>query len=258
MRNLFNVEGKVALVSGGSSGIGAMMARGLVANGAKVIITARRPEPLAEVRSELSKYGECSAFPCDMTALTEIQSLVASIAEREEKLDILINNAGANWFAPVETVSEADWESVMNINLKSMFFAIQQFLPLLRASATPDDPARIINIASVHGLRTPEFPTYAYSASKSGAIHLTRHLAMDLANENINVNAIAPGLFESDMTKSYVNDPTKQKSISHQIPLGRIGKPEDIAGAALYLSAAASSWITGQTLVIDGGLTATP
>lgn len=258
MRNLFDVTGKVAVVSGGSSGIGAMMARGLVENGAKVYITARRIEPLEEMAEKLSALGECTPIACDMTSLPAIQSLVASLQEQESKLDILINNAGANWFAPLDQVTEADWDSVMNINLKSMLFATQQFLPLLEASGSPADPARVINIASVHGLRNPGIPSYAYSASKSGAIHLTQHLATDLAHKSINVNAIAPGLFESAMTKGLINDPERSDEFAKKIPLKRIGKPEDIAGAALYLSAQATAWMTGQTLVIDGGLTAMP
>lgn len=258
MQNLFDVEGKVAVVSGGSSGIGAMMARGLLENGAKVYITARRAEPLNAMAEELSEFGECIAIPSDMSSLEGIQSLVAKIGEYEQQIDILINNAGTNCFKSIADVSEEDWDRVMDINIKSIFFATQQFLPLLKAAASSDDPARIINIASVHGIRNPGIPSYPYSASKSGVIHLTRHLATDLAADNVNVNAIAPGLFLSNMTKHAIADePTLQAGLE-KIPRGRIGEPNDIAGTALFLCAPASSWMIGQTLVIDGGMTAMP
>lgn len=257
MQSLFDVSGKVAVVSGGSSGIGAMMARGLLENGAKVYITARKAERLEAKAKELSELGECIAIQGDMSRVEGIEAFVEEISKHEDKVDILINNAGANWSAPLESFPEKGWDKVMDINIKSIFFATQKFLPLLKAAGSADDPARVINIASINGIRNSGMPTYAYSASKSGVIHLTEHLATDLASSGINVNAIAPGFFPSDMTKQIVeNDEMTQFALS-QIPRGRMGKPEDIAGTAIYLCSEASSWMTGQTMVLDGGMIAT-
>ena len=257
MQSLFDVSGKVAVVSGGSSGIGAMMARGLLENGAKVYITARKAERLEAKAKELSELGECIAIQGDMSRVEGIEAFVEEISKHEDKVDILINNAGANWSAPLESFPEKGWDKVMDINIKSIFFATQKFLPLLKAAGSADDPARVINIASINGIRNSGMPTYAYSASKSGVIHLTEHLATDLASSGINVNAIAPGFFPSDMTKQIVeNDEMTQYALS-QIPRGRMGKPEDIAGTAIYLCSEASSWMTGQTMVLDGGMIAT-
>lgn len=256
MEKIFDVNGKVALISGGSSGIGAMMARGLLEHGMKVYITARREEPLQKMASELSEFGECVAVPCDVASMDSIKSLVEFVAAREQKLDVLINNAGVNSFTPFEALTGPEWDTVMDINIKSIFFATQQFLPLLKAAATAEEPARVINIASVHGIMNAGIPTYAYTASKSGVIHLTKHLATDLAADHVNVNAIAPGLFVSNMTKSFVEDEANVKDAIQRIPRGRLGRMEDIAGTALFLCAPASSWMIGETLVIDGGMIA--
>lgn len=258
MNALFDVSGKVAVVTGGSSGIGAMMAQGLLENGAKVYITARKVDRLMAKAKELSQFGECIAIPTDLSSLDGIEKLVAAISEREEKIDILINNAGANWAAPVEDFPEAGWDKVMDINIKSIFFTLQKFLPLLKKGASDASPARVVNIASINGIRNSGMPTYAYSASKSGVIHLTEHLATDLAPYKINVNAIAPGLFPSNMTKQIVENDGMMKAAVQQIPRGRLGAPEDIAGTALYLCSQASSWMIGQTLVLDGGMISRP
>jgi len=257
MKSLFDVRGKIAVVSGGSSGIGAMMARGLLENGAKVYITARKAERLEAMAKELSKLGDCVAIQGDMSRVEGIEALVAEISKHESKIDILINNAGANWSAPLESFPEKGWDKVMDINIKSIFFATQKFLPLLKAAGNVDDPARVINIASINGIRNSGMPTYAYTASKSGVINLTEHLATDLASSGINVNAIAPGLFPSDMTKQIVDNDDMTKFAVSQIPRGRMGKPEDIAGTAIFLSSPASSWMTGQTVVLDGGMIST-
>ncbi|MEO9469670.1 glucose 1-dehydrogenase [Parasphingorhabdus sp.] len=258
MKALFDVSGKVAVVTGGSSGIGAMMARGLVENGAKVYITARKVERLIEMAEELSKLGDCTAIPADLSNVDAIEELVAAITAKEDHIDILINNAGANWAAPIEDFPEAGWDKVMDINIKSIFFATQKFLPLLKASGNAEDPARVINIASINGIRNSGMPTYAYSASKSGVIHLTEHLATDLASYHINVNAIAPGFFPSNMTKQIVENDGMTKMAISQIPRGRMGSPEDIAGTALYLCSRASAWVIGQTIVLDGGMISRP
>lgn len=257
LNNLFDVAGKVAVVTGGSSGIGAMMAQGLLENGAKVYITARKADRLMAAAEELSKFGECIAIPGDMSSVEGIEAFVAEVSSHESKIDILINNAGANWAAPIADFPEVGWDKVMDINIKSIFFAIQKFLPLLKAAGSTDDPARVINIASINGIRNSGMQTYAYSASKSGVIHLTEHLATDLASSNINVNAIAPGLFPSNMTKQIVENDGMTKAAVARIPRGRMGKPEDIAGTAIFLSSTASSWLTGQTIVLDGGMIST-
>ena len=258
MKTLFDLTGKVAVVSGGSSGIGAMMARGLVENGVKTYITARKAEPLFAMAEELSKLGQCIAIPSDLSSVEGITGFVAAISEHEPKIDILINNAGANWSASLEDFPEKGWDKVMDINIKSIFFTIQKFLPLLKAAGNADDPARIINIASINGIRNSGMPTYAYSASKSGVIHLTEHLAADVARYHINVNAIAPGFFASNMTKQIVENDGMTKAAIAQIPRGRMGAPEDIAGTALYLCSRASAWMVGQTLVLDGGMISNP
>jgi len=257
MKTLFNVSGKVAVVSGGSSGIGAMMARGLLENGAKVYIAARKAERLMAMADELSESGDCIAIPSEMSSVEGIEALVAEISTRESKIDILINNAGSNWSAPIEDFPEKGWDKVMDINIKSIFFATQKFLPLLKAAGNADEPARIINIASINGIRNPGMPTYAYTASKSGVINLTEHLATDLASYSINVNAIAPGFFPSNMTKQIVENDEMTKFTISQIPRGRMGVPEDIAGTAIFLCSRASSWLTGQTIVLDGGMIST-
>ncbi len=257
MKNLFDVAGKVAVVSGGSSGIGAMMARGLLENGAKVYITARKAERLEAAAQELSQYGECIAVQGDMSRVEGIEAFVAEVSKHESKIDILINNAGANWAAPLEAFPEKGWDKVMDINIKSIFFVTQKFLPLLKAAGSKEAPARVINIASINGIRNSGMPTYAYTASKSGVVNLTEHLATDLASSGINVNAIAPGLFPSDMTKQIVENDGMTKAALGQIPRGRMGQPEDIAGTAIFLSSPASSWMTGQTIVLDGGMIST-
>ncbi len=254
MKNLFDVSNKVAIVTGGSSGIGAMMARGLLENGAKVYITARKEERLRAMAEELSAVEDCIAIPADLSTVEGIETFYAAVSEREKQIDILINNAGANWAAPVDDFPEAGWDKVMDINIKSIFFTTQKFLPLLRASGTSDDPARVINIASINGIRNSGMPTYAYTASKSGVIHLTTHLATDLAHSHINVNAIAPGFFPSAMTKQIVENKELSDAAISQIPRGRAGAPEDIAGTALYLCSQASAWLIGQTIVLDGGM----
>lgn len=254
MKNLFDVGGKVAVVTGGSSGIGAMMARGLLENGAKVYITARKEERLIAMQEELSQYGECVAIAADMSKVEGIETFVAAVSKQEDHLDILINNAGANWAAPVDQFPESGWDKVMDINIKSIFFTTQKFIPLLKAAGNADDPARVINIASINGIRNSGMPTYAYTASKSAAINLTTHLATDLAHYHINVNAIAPGFFPSNMTKQIVENEAMTKAAIAQIPRGRAGKPEDIAGTALYLCSEASAWLVGQTIPLDGGM----
>ncbi len=251
MKNLFSLEGKVAIITGGSRGIGAMMARGFVENGVKTYITARKKEELDATAKELSQYGECIAIASDISTVEGIEALTQEIMKQEDKIDILVNNAGATWGAPISEFPEAGWDKIMDLNVKSPFFLIQQLLPALKAAGTKEDPARVINIGSVNGLSYSGMNNYSYTASKAAIIHLTKHLAADLVKDNINVNGIAPGFFPSKMTAFVLDGHEEQAAAS--IPRGRIGSPEDAAGTAIYLSSRASAWMTGNTMVLDGG-----
>jgi NAD(P)-dependent dehydrogenase (short-subunit alcohol dehydrogenase family) len=251
MKNLFSVEGKTVLITGGSRGIGEMIATGFVENGAKVYITARKAQACNELAEELSKKGTCISLPFDLGTMEGIAGITAELAKREPKLDVLINNAGAAWGEPIDEYSESGWDKVQNINLKGVFFLTQKMLPLLRKSASAENPARVINTASVNGIEPPELETYAYSSSKAGVIMLTRHLAKRLAREHILVNAIAPGPFPSQMMKATLD--SMGDYIRANNPLGRIGTPEDAAGVAIFLASRASAYTTGATIPVDGG-----
>ena len=248
MNNLFSITGKVAIVTGGSRGIGAMIARGFVENGARVYITARKTEDCLATAERLSELGECIAIPGDLSTLSGITELASTFRAQESQLDILVNNAGATWGANLSEFPDSGWDKVLDLNLKSPFFLIQQLLEKLQQSASADDPARIINIASINGLTHPGAENYSYSASKAGLIHLSRHLSATLAREQINVNAIAPGFFPTKMMAHADID-----AIAASIPKGRAGQPDDVAGAAIFLASKASAWITGVTLPVDGG-----
>ncbi|MBC6403847.1 MAG: SDR family oxidoreductase [Hyphomonadaceae bacterium] len=253
MKNLFSVEGKTAVVTGGSSGIGAMMARGFLENGAKkVYITARKVERLVAMAKTLSEFGEIKAIPGDLSTIQGITDFVDGIKAGEDGIDILINNAGANWAAPVEQYPEHGWDKVMNINAKGVFYMTQACLPLLNRG-TAEDPARVVIISSINGLRHPRMVNYAYSASKAAAAHMTTHLAVDLAPRRINVNGIAPGYFPTNMTKGIAENKQLEDFALRQIPLRRSGTAEDIAGTALYLCSRAGAFVCGHTVVLDGG-----
>lgn len=251
---LFDISGKTALVTGGSRGIGLMIARGFVQNGAKVYISSRKAEACERAAAELSKYGTCIPLAHDLGSMAEVKALAEDIKAREKKLDILINNAGAAWAEPFETYSEAGWDKLMNVNLKAIFFLSQALLPELKAAGTADDPARIVNIGSIDGILQPQLESYAYSASKAAVHHLTHHLAKHLARDRINVNAIAPGPFETKMLAPVLA--TARKAIESSVPRGRIGEDDDMIGAAIFFCSKASSFITGQVLAVDGGIMA--
>lgn len=251
MKNLFDIKGKVAVITGGSRGIGEMIASGYVQNGAKVYITARKEAPCNATAERLSEYGTCISLPYDLSTLEGVEGFAKEISDREEKLDILVNNAGASWGEPIDVFSEQGWDKVMDINVKGPFFLTQKLLPLLRAAATPEAKARIINIASINGLNPPSLETYSYSTSKAGMVMLTRHLASRLASENILVNSIAPGPFPSNMMAATLA--TMGDEIKAANPMGRIGEPEDIAGVALFLASRASAYTTGVCIPCDGG-----
>lgn len=254
MRALFNIENKVALVTGGSRGIGEMIARGYVENGAKVYISSRKAEACERAAAGLSKYGTCIPLAHDLGSMAEVKALAEDIKAREKKLDILVNNAGAAWAEPFETFSEEGWDKLMNVNLKAIFFLSQALLPELKAAGTADDPARIVNIGSIDGILQPQLESYAYSASKAAVHHLTHHLAKHLARDQINVNAIAPGPFETKMLAPVLA--TARKAIESSVPRGRIGEDDDMIGAAIFFCSRASSFITGQVLAVDGGIMA--
>ena len=251
MENLFNLNGKIALVTGGSRGIGAMIAEGFVRNGVKTYISSRKSDPCDKKARELSKYGECISIPADLTDMSEMDKLVTKIKDKETKLNILVNNAGAAWGASFDDFPEIGWDKVMDTNVKSVFFLTQKLVDILETSASTSDPSRIINIGSIDGLGIPRAETYSYPASKAAVHQLTKVLANRLANRNINVNAIAPGPFESNMMASTLEEYGEQ--IKSSVPRGRIGVPEDMAGASIFLSSRASSYITGSIIPVDGG-----
>jgi NAD(P)-dependent dehydrogenase (short-subunit alcohol dehydrogenase family) len=251
MNDLFSIAGKTALVTGGSRGIGLMIARGYVEAGARVYISSRKADALDEVAAELSKVGECHAIAADLSSEAECRRLAEAIATRESTLDILVNNAGATWGAPLEQFDETAWERALALNVKGVFHLTKFLLPLLTEAGTADDPARVINIGSIDGIRVPLMENYSYSASKAAVHMLTRHLAKRLAPE-ITVNAIAPGPFESKMMAATLEAFGEQ--IAAGTPLKRIGRPDDMAGAAIYLASRAGAYLTGAVIPVDGGI----
>lgn len=248
--NLFSVKGRIALVTGGSAGIGRMIATGLASAGARVYICARGTEKVGKAASEME--GDVTGIAADVSTLEGITSLVAEISDRENALHILVNNAGTLTDAPVDSFSEEQWDDVIDLNLKTPFFLMQKLLPLLRAGATAELPSNIINIGSVGALKIGPREVYSYQASK-GAIHwLTKSLAKKLGPDNITVNAIAPGFFESDMT--VIKDDEMRRMVESMVPRGRTGTPEDVAGAAIYLASRAGAYVTGSIIPVEGGL----
>jgi NAD(P)-dependent dehydrogenase (short-subunit alcohol dehydrogenase family) len=255
MAGLFAVDGKTVLVTGGSRGIGLMIARGFVEAGADVIISSRKADVCAKVAAQLSEIGRCEAIPTDLSTTEGADRLASALLDRAPRLDVLVNNAGATWGAPLEDYPESAFDKLWNVNVKAIFRLTTALLPGLRAAASPNDPARVINIGSIDGIRVPSMEVYAYSATKAAVHMLTRSLAHQLAAENITVNAIAPGPFESKMMAFALDDPTMRAAIEQDVPLGRIGRPDDIAGAAIYLSSRAGSYLTGAVIPVDGGIT---
>ncbi len=255
MKDLFSIEGKVALVTGGSRGIGLMIARGYVEAGARVYVSSRKPSACEEVAAELSKVGTCIAAPADLSSEAEALRLAGEIAEREPALHILVNNAGANWGAPLAEYPDAAWDKVLALNVKAVFHLTRALLPQLEAAARPGDPARVVNIGSIDGLHVPPLETYAYSTSKAAVHHLTRVLARQLAPRGITVNAVAPGPFESKMMAETLE--LFRDAIIGSCPMGRIGEPEDMAGVAIYLASRAGAYVTGAVIPVDGGIATT-
>jgi len=259
IEELFSLKGKVALVTGGSRGIGFHIARGLLEAGAtRVYISARKAEACDAAAEQLKVYGECVSIPADVTNAAGRDHLATQLTDREPALHVLVNNAGATWGAPLGEYPEDGVDKVLSTNVKAPLLLTQALLPLLRAAARPNDPARVINLGSVDGLSIPRTENYAYSASKAAVHHLTRHLAANLAADGITVNAIAPGLFHSKMT-NYVFEAPDIERVRASIPLGREGGYEDIAGAVIYLASRAAAWVTGALIPVSGGTsTASP
>ncbi len=255
MKDLFSIEGKVALVTGGSRGIGLMIARGYVEAGARVYVCSRKASACEEVAAELSKVGTCIAAPADLSSEAEAVRLAGEIADREPALHILVNNAGANWGAPLAEYPDAAWDKLLALNVKAVFHLTRALLPQLEAAARPGDPARVVNIGSIDGLHVPFLETYAYSTSKAAVHHLTRVLARQLAPRGITVNAVAPGPFESKMMAETLE--RFRDAIIGSCPMGRIGEPEDMAGVAIYLASRAGAYVTGAVIPVDGGIATT-
>jgi 2-deoxy-D-gluconate 3-dehydrogenase len=253
-KDLFSLKGRVALVTGGSRGIGKMIASGFLAQGAaKVYITARKAGPAEATAKELTATydGECIALPIDMSTVDGCNKLAAEIIKLEPKLDILVNNAGAAWGAPFDEFPEAGWDKVMNLNVKSLFFLTKALAKPLRAAATRERPAKVINIASIDGIFVNPLETYSYQASKAAVIHLTRRMAAKLIRDNVVVTAIAPGAFESDMNTAARDH---GDVVANAVPAKRIGTPEDMAGIAIYLASRAGDYVVGNTIAVDGGI----
>ena len=248
--NLFSVKNRVALVTGGSAGIGRMIATGLAGAGARVYICARGGEKIAKAAAEID--GDVIGLAADISSAEGITNLVREIESREKALHILVNNAGTLTDAPIDDFSENQWDDVIGLNLKTPFFLMQKLLPLMRAGASAERPSNVINIGSVGALKIGPREVYSYQASK-GAIHwLTKSLAKKLGPDNITVNAIAPGFFESDMT--VITDDNMRKMVESMVPRGRTGTPEDMAGAAIYLASRAGAYVTGSVIPVEGGL----
>jgi NAD(P)-dependent dehydrogenase (short-subunit alcohol dehydrogenase family) len=254
INSIFSIEGKTALVTGGTRGIGMMIARGYVEAGARVYVASRSEDACVEVEKELSKLGTCVAIPADLSTEAGCLALAEDIKGRESKLDILVNNAGANWGAPFGEFPASGWDRVLDLNVKGPFFLTQALTPLLEAAAGDGSPSRVINIGSIDGIQVPFLDTYSYSASKAAIHHMTRVLARKLA-PNITVNAVAPGPFQSKMMKATLEN--FGDSIASTCPMKRIGEPDDMAGIAIYLASKAGAYVTGSVIAVDGGISTT-
>jgi len=251
MKDLFSLEGRVALVTGGSRGIGKMIAQGFLEFGAKVYITARKAPACDQAAEELSALGACVSLPHDISTVEGCKALADEIQKHEPALDILVNNAGAAWGAPFEEYPEAGWDKTMDLNVKSVFFLTQRLHGALKSAAREQRPAKVINIASIDGIKINAWETYAYQASKAAAIQLTRRVAARLIHDNICVSAIAPGAFASNMNKAARD---AGDAVAKIVPARRIGRTEDMAGAAIFLASKAGDYVIGETVVVDGGV----
>ena len=252
---LFDLSGKRALVTGGTRGIGMMIARGLLQAGVRVVISSRNAEACAQAQQELSEYGDVWAVPADLSRHDECERLADLVTADSGSLDILVNNAGAMWDEPLETFPDAAWDTVVDLNLKSPFWLVQALLPALRSAGTADDPARIINIGSIAAIHIPARPNYSYSSSKAALHQLTRVLAKELGPQHITVNAVAPGPFPSTMMAATLDE--FGDAIAASAPLRRIGRDDDMAGVAVFLASRAGAYLTGTVVPVDGGIATT-
>ena len=253
LTDLFSVAGKAALITGGSSGIGYMIASGLVKAGARTYIVARREPALQEAAERLGEFGQCIPIQGDVATGEGVDELVARLKEKESQLDILINNAGMTWGKELESFPDRAWPKVMALNVQAPFMLVQRLLPLLGVSGTGKDPARVINIGSIFGVSTDIANAYSYAASKAAIHQLTRVLAKELAPRHITVNAVAPGLFPSQMTAFWMEDEAAVAELVADIPAGRFGVADDAAGLVLWLTSRAGSYVTGAVIPLDGG-----
>jgi len=254
LSSLFSVDGKVAVVTGGSRGIGLMIAEGLVRAGAEVVISSRKADVCDEVAAQLSEVGSCESMPADLSTPDGVDALAAAVAARHDAVHLLVNNAGATWGAPMDDYPDEAWDKVHATNVKAPFRLTAKLLPQLRAAATEDDPARVINIGSVDGIRVPDTENYAYAASKAAIHMVTRQMAHRLVRDHINVNAIAPGPFRSKMMAFVLDAEGGEELVASSVPMGRIGRPEDVVGATLFLASRAGSYLTGAVIPVDGGI----
>jgi NAD(P)-dependent dehydrogenase (short-subunit alcohol dehydrogenase family) len=255
LSDLFDIKGKTALVTGGSRGIGLMIARGLLDAGARIVISSRKEADLNATADELSADGECVPIPADLSGPDGARELAAAVAGRFPELSILVNNAGATWGAPLDDFPQSGWDRVIGTNVEGIFHLTTALLPQLRAAATAEDPARVINVGSIDGIRAPMTENYSYSASKAAVHMLTRHLAKRLAPDHITVNAIAPGPFPSKMMAFALDNPETREAIEQMVPLGRIGRADDAAGLVQFLASRAGAYLTGTVIPMDGGIT---
>jgi len=251
MDNLFSLTGRVALVTGGSRGIGRMIAEGFLRQGATVYISARKAEACDATAAALSALGPCHSLPADVSKLDGIARLVAALQDREPKLDILVNNAGAAWAAPFDEFPESGWDKVVDLNMKAPFFLTQALHGMLKSGAASGSPAKVINIASIDGQSVNPWETYSYAASKAGVIHLSKRMALRLIEDNIVVNAICPGPFASEMNKDARDN---ADAVAKRVPARRVGAADDMAAAAIYLASRAGDYVVGTTLTVDGGI----
>lgn len=251
MQDLFALKGRTALITGGSRGIGRMIATGFLEQGARVYVSSRKADVCDKTAAELSVLGPCFSLPMDVSSVGGAEALAKAFAAREDKLDILVNNAGAAWLEPFDKFSEKGWDKVVDLNMKTPFFLSQALIAQLR-NAAKSQPAKIINVASIDGLVVNPLETYSYAASKAGLIHLTRRMALRLIKDNIVVNGIAPGPFATEMNKRARD---QSDSVAARVPSKRIGRDEDMAGVAVYLASRAGDYVVGITIAVDGGVT---